>query len=96
MKPEGDASSLRILIAGISAGGADSLPEKLLQRIIQTDVLVGGQRHLDYFPNFTGDPLAIGANVDEVIQRLHQALKNNEQATFFGDELCFGFVKYTR
>lgn len=98
MSSRGDATALRILIVGMSAGGADSLPAALLERITGADVLLGGQRHLDYFPNFAGDTLPIGANIEAVVKRLQQARQNNKQAVVIasGDPLCYGIAATLR
>ncbi len=81
-----------ILVVGLSAGGAGSLPAALAQRILAADLLVGGQRHLSYFPAFQGDTLTIGAEVDSVAQRLQRALDTGQQAVVLasGDPLCYG------
>lgn len=81
-----------ILVVGLSAGGAGSLPAALAQRILAADLLVGGQRHLSYFPAFQGDTLTIGAEVDSVAQRLQRALAAGQQAVVLasGDPLCYG------
>lgn len=49
---EYELSPRRLLVIGLTAGGVESLPARLINRIVQADVLVGGQRHLDYFPHF--------------------------------------------
>src|SRR6185503_300069 len=52
----------------------------------------GGQRHLNYFPDFTGEKLVIAAEVDSVVQRLQQAVADGERAVVLasGDPLCYG------
>ncbi len=81
-----------ILVIGMSAGGADSLPVKLVGRIATADLLVGGRRHLDYFSDFQGDSLPVGAKMNPVIERLDQAQKNRERAVVLasGDPLYYG------
>ena len=85
-------SAKRILIIGMSAGGADSLPASLLKRIEAADLLMGGRRHLQYFPNFAGQTFIIEADIEAVAQRLRQALAQGEQAVVLasGDPLCYG------
>lgn len=77
---------------GLSAGGAASLPPALLARIRRADLLVGGRRHLSYFPEFEGDSLTIAADLQAVADRLRLALANQEQAVVLasGDPLCYG------
>jgi precorrin-6Y C5,15-methyltransferase (decarboxylating) len=79
-------------VIGLSGGGAESLPEKLLARINTADLLAGGRRHLSYFPDFSGEKLVIAAEVEPVIQRLQQALDATEQVVVLasGDPLWYG------
>ncbi len=83
---------LRLLVIGLSSGGADSLPATLLSRIAGADLLAGGQRQLSYFPDFTGEKFVIAADMEAVAQRLQQALAEGEQAVVLasGDPLCYG------
>jgi precorrin-6Y C5,15-methyltransferase (decarboxylating) len=87
-----DILSGRLLLLGLSAGGAGSLPAALLERITAADLLAGGQRHLGYFPDFQGERLVIGANIEAVVERLQQALVRRQQAVVLasGDPLCYG------
>lgn len=82
----------RILVVGLSAGGAESLPVTLVERIRSADLLAGGQRHHSYFPDFAGERLTIGANIETVVERLQQALAGGEQAVVVasGDPLWYG------
>ncbi len=89
---EYELSPRRLLVIGLTAGGVESLPARLISRIVQADVLVGGRRHLDYFPHFEGKKLVVAADIDPVVQRLRQALIQDEQAVILasGDPLCYG------
>ncbi len=82
----------KILIVGLTAAGTDSLPQTLHHQITQADLLVGGRRHLGYFPDFTGETLAITANIPKVVERLKQALSAKERAVVLasGDPMCYG------
>lgn len=86
------SSRPRLLIVGLTGTGADSLPPALVARIAAADLLVGGQRHLSYFPDFAGEKLAIAADMEAVARRLQQALAAGEQAVVLasGDPLCYG------
>jgi precorrin-6Y C5,15-methyltransferase (decarboxylating) len=74
------------------SGVTESLSAKLVARIIEADLLVGGQRHLSYFPDFQGEKLVIAADIETVVQRLQQALAAGERAVILasGDPLCYG------
>jgi precorrin-6Y C5,15-methyltransferase (decarboxylating) len=86
------STSPRILILGMSAGGTTSLPTGLLARIAAADLLVGGRRHLGYFPDFGGERLTIETDMEAVARRLQQGLDGGEQAIVLasGDPLCYG------
>ena len=81
-----------ILVAGMSAGGVGSLSQSVIARIDDADLLVGGRRHLGYFPDFIGETLIIAADMDAVSQRLLKAIDAGEQAVVLasGDPLCYG------
>lgn len=76
----------------MSAGGAQSLPVALLERITTADVLVGGRRQLGYFPDFAGEAIAITSSLEPALQRLRQALERGERAVVLasGDPLWYG------
>src|SRR5260370_8910293 len=54
---------------GIGGGndGAESLTPRALTIVEKADVLVGGQRLLDWFPHVPAERVKIGARVDEVL-----------------------------
>ncbi len=81
-----------ILVVGLSASGATDLPATLRARILAADLLVGGARHLGYFPEFGGETLAIGGDVNPVVERLGTALEFGRRAVVLasGDPLCYG------
>ena len=83
---------VKILIIGLTAAGADSLPPNLIERILATDVLAGGRRQLAYFPDFSGQAIPITAEVESVAEQLRLGLADNQQAVVLasGDPLCYG------
>jgi precorrin-6Y C5,15-methyltransferase (decarboxylating) len=82
----------KILVVGMSAGGAAGLPTTLVERVMAADLLVGGARQLGYFPAFAGERLAIGGEVEPAVRRLAAALESGERAVVLasGDPLCYG------
>ncbi len=84
--------TISILVVGLSAAGAESLPSPLRQRIAAADLLVGGARHLGYFPAGEQERLAITADIDAIVARLRRALELGERAVVLasGDPLCYG------
>jgi precorrin-6Y C5,15-methyltransferase (decarboxylating) len=81
-----------LVVVGLTAAGADSLPNSLLARIASADLLVGGRRHLGYFPTFTGEKLTITGEVEVIVPLLEQALLAGKQVVVLasGDPLCYG------
>jgi precorrin-6Y C5,15-methyltransferase (decarboxylating) len=61
-------------------------------RIAAADLLVGGQRHLSYFPDFAGEKLVIAAEIEPVVQRLQQVLAAGTRAVVLasGDPMWYG------
>ncbi len=92
LRPPAPPPNPRLLIVGLSGAGAESLPSSLVARIANAGLLVGGQRHLSYFPDFRGEKLVIAADVETVAQRLQQALESGERAVVLasGDPLWYG------
>ncbi|MFL5802313.1 MAG: precorrin-6y C5,15-methyltransferase (decarboxylating) subunit CbiE [Roseiflexaceae bacterium] len=92
MDPNLITSSPPILVVGMSAGGAESLAAPLRQRIAAANLLVGGARHLGYFPAGMHERLTITANIDAIVARLRRALELGERAVVLasGDPLCYG------
>ncbi len=85
-------NSPRLLVVGMSGAGAGSLPAAILARIAAAEMLVGGRRHLSYFPDFAGQKLAITGEVDPLIPLLQQALVAGRRVVVLasGDPLCYG------
>ncbi|MGB9753004.1 precorrin-6y C5,15-methyltransferase (decarboxylating) subunit CbiE [Roseiflexus castenholzii] len=81
-----------ILVVGLTDAGAAGVPAALYDRIMRADLLVGGQRHLAAFPEFTGERLVIGASVEPALERLKLAWERGELATVLasGDPLWYG------
>ncbi len=84
-----------IHVLGLSARGAADLSSRQLAMIQSAHVLVGGKRHLAYFPDFSGEKLAITGNLDAVmakVQSLHAAGKRIVVMAS-GDPLFYGIGK---
>ena len=82
----------RILVVGITAAGANSLPGAMIERILSADLLAGGKRHLGYFPDFMGETLPITSSVESVAKRLRKAHSDGMKIVVLasGDPLYFG------
>lgn len=81
-----------ILVVGVTDAGPAGLPIGLIERIRRAALLVGGARHLAWFPEAAGERLAITANIDAVVARLRDALGEPGEAVVLasGDPLWFG------
>ncbi|MEM7534615.1 MAG: precorrin-6y C5,15-methyltransferase (decarboxylating) subunit CbiE [Chloroflexota bacterium] len=81
-----------IVIIGMSAAGRDGLPSFLLEAILSADVLVGGRRHLGYFPEFSGECIAITKSVEAMVPRFQEAVEAGQQVVVLasGDPLFYG------
>jgi len=59
-----------IQVIGVGNEGRESLTPRALAIVQQAEVLVGGQRLLDFFPEVQAERIRIGAKVDEVLASL--------------------------
>ncbi len=86
------ATASRILVLGLTGAGQAGLPTALIARVLAADLLVGGERQLACFPEFSGEQLNVRREVAEVARRLRLALKHGQQAVVLasGDPLCYG------
>jgi precorrin-6Y C5,15-methyltransferase (decarboxylating) len=73
--------------------GQEGFPRRVLELIDKADLLLGGERQLELFPDFPGEKVTIGSNLGEVVERLK---KNERRAVVLasGDPLFFGIGRY--
>lgn len=74
---------------GIGDSGKDSLLPQYLEWIEQSDVLVGGERHLAFFPQYNGEKLAIKGGLKLLTEKLQQETRN-VVILVSGDPLFYG------
>jgi precorrin-6Y C5,15-methyltransferase (decarboxylating) len=81
-----------VTVIGLSAAGGDDLSPRLAGVIAAADLLVGGQRHLGYFPHFAGERLAIGGHPAAFIEPIRQAVAAGRRVVVLasGDPLFYG------
>ncbi len=71
--------------------GPDDLSEKQMRRIHSADLLVGGRRHLGYFPDFQGETLAITGKLAPLMEALKERYINEKIVVLAsGDPLFHG------
>ena len=82
---------MKIKVIGIGLKGQKSLNHQLLNFINQADILIGGDRHLSYFPQYQGETLRIN-DLNKVIPQIktYQIQEKNIVILATGDPLFFG------
>lgn len=82
-----------IYVIGAGVRGHEEFGQRALALIKQADLLIGGERQLTLFPEFSGEKLAVGSNLGTVVERLkNQAGRAVVLAS--GDPLFFGIGRY--
>jgi precorrin-6Y C5,15-methyltransferase (decarboxylating) len=80
-----------VTVVGIGADGCVGLSSRAVNAVARAQVLVGGQRQLDFFPQFSGTRLALRGGLDGVLDRV-AALAEEQNVCILasGDPLFFG------
>ncbi|TDG00947.1 precorrin-6y C5,15-methyltransferase (decarboxylating) subunit CbiE [Paenibacillus piri] len=83
-------------IIGIGDNGKDSLLPQYVDWIIQSDVLVGGERQLQFFPEYGGEQVVVKGGLGELVKRLETEAEQGRQAVVLasGDPLFYGIGGY--
>lgn len=86
---------MKISIIGIGLS-LDDLTEKHHLMIEEADILAGGSRHLNYFPNFNGEKVTITKDLNRLTEILRNFIDNNKRVVVLasGDPLFFGIGSY--
>ncbi len=84
-----------IYVLGLSARGAADLTPRQLDLIRQADVLIGGQRHLAYFPDAHGEKLPIRGDLDALLAKMAAFRAEGKRLVVLasGDPLFYGIGK---
>jgi precorrin-6Y C5,15-methyltransferase (decarboxylating) len=80
-------------VIGIGDNGKESLLPLYLKWIEESDVLVGGDRHLSFFPEYEGEKVTVTGGLSSLVSQLQA----EERATVIlasGDPLFFGIGGY--
>jgi precorrin-6Y C5,15-methyltransferase (decarboxylating) len=83
----------KVVVVGIGDNGADSLSREALRRVSEAEVLLGGERHLAFFPDHPAEKLAIRDNLKEIAARL-QTETRRVAVLASGDPLFYGIAGY--
>ncbi|WP_027409800.1 bifunctional cobalt-precorrin-7 (C(5))-methyltransferase/cobalt-precorrin-6B (C(15))-methyltransferase [Anoxybacteroides tepidamans] len=82
-----------IKLIGIGADGTKSLPSLYERWIYESELLVGGERHLSFFPDYQGEKVVIKNGLSSLVERL----RNEDRRTVVlasGDPLFYGIGSY--
>ncbi|NJC87830.1 MAG: precorrin-6y C5,15-methyltransferase (decarboxylating) subunit CbiE [Desulfuromonas sp.] len=83
----------KIYVIGAGVRGHEEFGRRALELIRQADLLIGGERQLALFPDFTGEKLVVDSNLGRVVERLKKTA-GNPVVLASGDPLFFGIGRY--
>ena len=83
----------KVVVVGIGDNGADSLSRDALRRVAEAEVLLGGERHLAFFPDHKAEKVAIRDNLKEIAARLQKETRR-VVVLASGDPLFYGIAGY--
>jgi len=83
----------KIYVIGAGVAGHEEFGRRALDIIKRAELLIGGERQLDLFPEFSGEKLVVGKNLGEIVARLS---RNDRPVAVLasGDPLFFGLGRY--
>ena len=87
-------SSQKIFIIGIGDDGLDGVPAATRKVIEDADLLMGAERTLDSISAGKGERMAVGANLDEAVERIAAAKGKKIAVLASGDPLFYGLARY--
>lgn len=83
----------KIYVIGAGVEGQEGFSGRALELVGQAQILLGGARQLELFPDFPGEKVAIGSNLGEIVERLKKA-DRRAVVLASGDPLFFGIGRY--
>ncbi|MBI5286875.1 MAG: precorrin-6y C5,15-methyltransferase (decarboxylating) subunit CbiE, partial [Deltaproteobacteria bacterium] len=87
-----------IYVVGLGIEGISSLSRRALKLINDATLLIGGKRHLALFPEFKGERVVIGSNLDyifKVLNRKSQIVNRKSSVVLAtGDPNFFGIADF--
>ncbi|MDF2959443.1 MAG: subunit CbiE of precorrin-6y C5,15-methyltransferase [Paenibacillus sp.] len=92
----GKPGSSRPKVIGIGDNGKDSLLPLYLDWIGQSDVLIGGERQLQFFPEYRGEKVVLKSGLKELTARLKAESGQGRRTVVLasGDPLFYGIGGY--
>jgi precorrin-6Y C5,15-methyltransferase (decarboxylating) len=80
-----------VTIVGIGEDGCAGLSSRAVNAVARAQVLVGGDRHLAFFPQFSGERIAVQSGLGAVLDRVAElAAEQTVCVLASGDPLFFG------
>ncbi len=87
--------SPKVLVVGMHDNGPAGIGADLVARIREAEFLVGGQRHLDFFPDVKAEKLALRTNLKEAVATVQDRMATKRVVVLAsGDPLFFGIGKH--
>ncbi|MFZ5876151.1 MAG: precorrin-6y C5,15-methyltransferase (decarboxylating) subunit CbiE [Nitrospirota bacterium] len=85
-----------IQIVGIGDDGPTGLSAKRVAAVDAAEMLVGGKRHLAFFPTSRAERIEIGSNLQDVVVKIDQAASAGRAVVVLasGDPLFYGIGGY--
>ena len=80
-------------LIGIGDNGVASLLPQNIEWINKSDVLVGGERLLNFFPNYQGEKIAVKGGLKALVEKLEQETRTTVILAS-GDPLFYGIGSY--
>jgi precorrin-6Y C5,15-methyltransferase (decarboxylating) len=80
-----------VTLIGIGDDGCASLTSRAASAVARADVLVGGERHLAFFPQFRGERVVLKGGLDAALDRVAELANERDVCVLAsGDPLFFG------
>ena len=80
-----------VIVIGLGDDGCASLSSRAANAVARAEVLVGGERHLEFFPQFKGERIVLKAGIEAALARVAQLANEHTVCVLAsGDPLFFG------
>ncbi len=83
----------KIYVIGAGVEGQEGFSRRSLELIGKADILFGGERQLQLFPEYAGEKVVTGSNLSGMVERLN-VRKGSAVVLASGDPLFFGVGRY--
>ena len=82
-----------LTVAGMGPASLALMTPMALDTVAQADVLIGGKRHLEQFPDFAGERRVLDADIPGLIRWIAQRMHQRVVVLASGDPLFYGIGK---